>query len=156
VVWLPAAAIIFATGLWLAADCYKAGNEALGVVTTAVTGLLVSPVSWDHHWVWALPVAILLAGWTGRTRWVLLGWIAISALAPAAWSLPRYQWGYPATLLGNLVTDAYVLMALALAVMLAAASLNRRFRYASRLAAGERAEVSHGESVQGTWSSRSR
>jgi alpha-1,2-mannosyltransferase len=32
-----------------------------GWVTCALTGLLVSPISWDHHWVWIVPVLVVLA-----------------------------------------------------------------------------------------------
>jgi alpha-1,2-mannosyltransferase len=34
--------------------------EAWGTVCTAITGLLISPISWTHHWVWCVPVAVLL------------------------------------------------------------------------------------------------
>ena len=32
-----------------------------GWLTCALTGLLVSPISWDHHWVWIVPALALLA-----------------------------------------------------------------------------------------------
>jgi hypothetical protein len=37
----------------------RAGYPVPALLTTALTGLLLSPVSWDHHWVWvALGVAV--------------------------------------------------------------------------------------------------
>jgi hypothetical protein len=37
----------------------RAGYPVPALLATALTGLLVSPVSWDHHWVWiALAVAV--------------------------------------------------------------------------------------------------
>ncbi|HZF92709.1 MAG TPA: glycosyltransferase 87 family protein [Streptomyces sp.] len=61
--WLPAL-LTAAGGLWLAA---RANDDRHGVPLTALTALLVSPVSWSHHWVWCVPlIAVLLAD--GRPR----------------------------------------------------------------------------------------
>ena len=60
-VWLPLALLIAATGLFLACGAARRGDEALGFCFCAVTGLLISPISWTHHWVLAIP-AVLLAG----------------------------------------------------------------------------------------------
>ena len=59
--WAVAAVVVLAAGLWVAAQNSKRGDNALGALTCAVTGLLISPISWSHHWVWAVPVAMLLA-----------------------------------------------------------------------------------------------
>nr|WP_228120832.1 glycosyltransferase family 87 protein [Streptomyces fagopyri] len=55
-----------------------------GVLGTAFTALLVSPISWSHHWVWCVPlIAVLYAGpgprtaaavaavFTARTLWLV-------------------------------------------------------------------------------------
>jgi alpha-1,2-mannosyltransferase len=34
----------------------------------ALTGLLVSPISWDHHWVWIAPGALVAAHYAVRAR----------------------------------------------------------------------------------------
>lgn len=34
--------------------------EAWAVVSVALTAVLVSPISWSHHWVWCVPLLILL------------------------------------------------------------------------------------------------
>ena len=34
--------------------------DAWGVVCAAVTALLISPISWTHHWVWCVPLLVLL------------------------------------------------------------------------------------------------
>jgi len=34
-----------------------------------VTGLLTSPISWTHHWVWCIPVATLL--WFRARVWLI-------------------------------------------------------------------------------------
>ena len=58
--WAVAALAVGVAGLWLAARVARGGDTALGAMCCAVTGLLVSPISWSHHWVWAVPVAMLL------------------------------------------------------------------------------------------------
>ena len=58
--WLPLAALVLAGGMVLAAAAARRGNEALGFSACALTGLLISPISWTHHWVIAIP-ALLLA-----------------------------------------------------------------------------------------------
>ena len=53
--WVIAAVIVTVGGLLCAARLYRAGHPMLGILTTALVGLLDSPISWDHHWVWAVP-----------------------------------------------------------------------------------------------------
>jgi alpha-1,2-mannosyltransferase len=62
--WLAAAIIFGVVGLLLAARAYRLGKPMLAMLICALTGLLISPVSWGHHWVWiaaALPVAADMA-----------------------------------------------------------------------------------------------
>jgi alpha-1,2-mannosyltransferase len=37
-----------------------------GLLAAALTGLLVSPISWDHHWVWIAPGALVAAHYAVR------------------------------------------------------------------------------------------
>ena len=50
----------FAAARRLAAD----GLELASLSAMAIAGLLASPVSWPHHWVWILPAVV--AGWAAR------------------------------------------------------------------------------------------
>jgi alpha-1,2-mannosyltransferase len=36
------------------------GHEVAALLATAFFGLLVSPVSWSHHWVWVVPLIVFL------------------------------------------------------------------------------------------------
>jgi alpha-1,2-mannosyltransferase len=67
-VWLVAAVAIACLGLAAAALLARAGRPTAGWVTCAVTGVLVSPISWDNHWVWIVPVLALLADAAVRAR----------------------------------------------------------------------------------------
>ena len=39
---------------------HRAGDAALGVVLAGFTSLLASPISWSHHFVWVVPLIVLL------------------------------------------------------------------------------------------------
>ena len=75
-------------GLLLAAWASRRGQEMAGILICALTGLLVSPVSWDHHWVWVAPALVVLVDlaigphWAaaGR-RWRRVGWLGVAAVA---------------------------------------------------------------------------
>jgi alpha-1,2-mannosyltransferase len=56
-----AVAAVGVAGLLLAAWASRRGHEMVGILTCALTGLLVSPVSWSHHWVWVAPMLVVLA-----------------------------------------------------------------------------------------------
>ncbi|MEY9877199.1 membrane protein implicated in regulation of membrane protease activity [Streptacidiphilus sp. MAP12-33] len=72
------AALGTALGMWVATRQHRAGRELLGVPARAVTGLLGSPISWSHHWVWVVPGLVLLAdaALTRRSRPL---WVALAA-----------------------------------------------------------------------------
>ncbi|MBT2527098.1 DUF2029 domain-containing protein [Streptomyces sp. ISL-99] len=63
--WAVAAALAAGTGLAVAVAAELRGERAAAVVACAVTALLVSPVSWSHHWVWCVPVVLFLAARVG-------------------------------------------------------------------------------------------
>jgi glycosyl transferase family 87 len=82
--WLPAALVALVLGMTAAYLLDRAGYPVPALLATALTGLLVSPVSWDHHWVWvALGVAVAahyaIAAWRAGARraarwlWCLAG-----------------------------------------------------------------------------------
>ncbi len=58
----------------------------------AVLGLLVSPISWSHHWVWAVPALVLLIGSAlTRRHWPLL----IASLLVAEFFVLGPHWHVP-------------------------------------------------------------
>ena len=73
--WLVAAILVLIAGVVAAAVLYRAGHPVAGMLGCALTGLLVSPLSWDHHWVWVAPAVALLAHQGARARGaVRAGW----------------------------------------------------------------------------------
>jgi len=105
--WIVAALLTLVAGMTAAYLVNRAGYPVPALLVTALTGLLISPVSWDHHWVWiALAVAVTAhyalaaakrgARWTARRLWAL---IAGMVFFFAAW--PDAIWESARTL-GNL------------------------------------------------------
>jgi alpha-1,2-mannosyltransferase len=66
--WIVAAVLVGVAGLACAALLDRAGQPVAGMLTCALTGLLVSPISWDHHWVWIVPGLVLLVHLAARAR----------------------------------------------------------------------------------------
>ncbi|MCX4823015.1 glycosyltransferase 87 family protein [Streptomyces sp. NBC_01142] len=58
--WAAAAALVAAAGLTVAVRASLRGERGRAIVTCAATALLISPVSWSHHWVWCVPMVLFL------------------------------------------------------------------------------------------------
>jgi len=100
--WAAAAGLAATAGLITAARLHGSGRPVHGWLTCALTALIVSPVSWDHHWVWLAPALAVLADTAIRARraarcacWLLFG--ALAGLF-GAWPMlgrpgPLVPWG---------------------------------------------------------------
>ncbi len=58
--WLVVALVVALAGLAAAVLLHRRGQAFAGLMACALTALLVSPISWDHHWVWIAPGLALL------------------------------------------------------------------------------------------------
>ena len=88
--WLLLSAALLA----LAVPVIRRAPAPLAMVATAGVGLLVSPTSWSHHWVWVAPALLVAAAtaWQARSGGWLLATVAMAAVfvvAPHQWGLPR-------------------------------------------------------------------
>jgi alpha-1,2-mannosyltransferase len=130
-IWLVGVAVAVVLMVWALREALRAKQTLAAIVVVQVFGLLVSPISWSHHWVWALPALMwLLYGPANRHRlvnatsivWVLsIGSFLISFLLiwqDSIWTIPRpwweslLGWVYPAAGLLTLVAIAVGLRAL--------------------------------------------
>ncbi|HEY2443083.1 MAG TPA: glycosyltransferase 87 family protein [Streptosporangiaceae bacterium] len=154
--WLPLAIVVALAGLMLAARAQRRGDEALGFALCAVTGLLISPISWTHHWVIAVPALLLAATalYRDRTRSRRarrLGLAAIAAPAVIGWArmarvVPGRHWLHlPA--LGILDSEIYVIAGL-LALTLAARPLLARTVLAGTVLAKGAAGIPPGQAAR--------
>ncbi|HET9647489.1 MAG TPA: glycosyltransferase 87 family protein [Microlunatus sp.] len=57
---LAASAVVAALGVWAAVVWHRLGDVRFAVVVCGMAGLLASPVSWLHHFVWIVPLAVCL------------------------------------------------------------------------------------------------
>ncbi|MGW7515153.1 glycosyltransferase 87 family protein [Streptomyces sp. NPDC054796] len=92
--WLVPAALVGLAGLALARRAYVRDRAAgygdrWGVLVTALLALLVSPISWSHHWVWCVPLLFALA--TSPSRAVRRAAVAVAVLfaARTMWLVPK-------------------------------------------------------------------
>ncbi len=96
--WLVADVAVAIAGVVCAALLDRAGHRMVGLLTCALTGLLVSPISWDHHWVWIVPATVTAAVYAVRAR-SLAARLALGGLAAGivvvfgAW--PGSLWSQP-------------------------------------------------------------
>jgi hypothetical protein len=84
--YLAVPVIIGALGLAVAATLARRDDWLGAAAVTGTTGLLVSPISWTHHWVWIMPALIvLLRGGIGSRIAAACGYL-LFVLAPMWWT----------------------------------------------------------------------
>ena len=133
-----------ALGLFVAARLHGDGLRVEALLVTACTGLVVSPISWSHHWVFVAPIAAValarVVTTRSRTALALLAGLVAVFLAwpfPAAgdsswapngliWLAPRtnlhgLDWSAAQQVLGNVE----LLAGIALLALAAVSSLRR-------------------------------
>jgi len=71
--WLVAAIVVGIAGLATSILASRRGHELLGLVACAATGLLVSPISWSHHYVYVVPALVLAVYGPWRLGYRILG-----------------------------------------------------------------------------------
>ncbi|MDG4666161.1 mannosyltransferase [Mycobacterium sp. 236(2023)] len=117
-----AATAVLAVLAWRAID--GAEDRLGGIVVVQLFGLLLSPISWTHHWVWLIPLMIWLLhgplraevgarvlGW-GWLLLVLVGvpWL-LSFAQPTIWVIPRpwyLAWAGLIYIVATLATLAWI------------------------------------------------
>jgi alpha-1,2-mannosyltransferase len=109
-VWVVAAVLATVAGLASATLLYRAGHQMPAVLACALTGLLISPVSWDHHWVWIVPgvavaahyaVAAMRTQAAAGTRWLRAAltwpaagyWALVAGICVVYGAWPGSLWG---------------------------------------------------------------
>jgi alpha-1,2-mannosyltransferase len=103
-VWMALCVVVLAVTVFALP---RLRDDLTAVLAVAAAGLLISPVSWSHHWVWVAPALLVLRGP------VRIAVVAVFALGPH-WLLPsagdrELAWTWWQHLIGN----AYVWLALA-------------------------------------------
>lgn len=126
--WLVAVAVAVVLGFFALRAAVRAGDTLIGIVVVQFFTLLVSPISWSHHWVWVVPALLWLV--YGRAAGQRLSvicavvWLVATGsyivsflldLQPSIWVISRpwylsaLGWVYPVCGLFTLVTVAVTL-----------------------------------------------
>jgi alpha-1,2-mannosyltransferase len=93
-IWLVLSAAVLVLAWFGMRRARAASDDAWALSLNAFAALLISPISWSHHWVWAAPALLLLAvrGLQDKNRALLaaaLTGLAVFAAGP--------QWWFPHT-----------------------------------------------------------
>ena len=116
---------VLAVAAWRALSGDEAERDRLGsLLVVELFGLLVSPISWTHHWVWLIPLMIWLLAGPRRDRpgarllgW---GWLALTLVGvpwllsfaqPTIWQIGRpwyLAWAGLVYIVATLATLAWI------------------------------------------------
>jgi len=103
--WLLLSLATLAVSGFVAWRSERANRHAAAMISIALAGLLISPVSWTHHWVWVLLIPPLIMGHRGpevprAAQAALWGVVALTVAAPYWW----FSSGIPADVFDALLT----------------------------------------------------
>jgi len=130
--WVAACLLVLAATVWAMRRALRAGEPTVALVCVALFGLVVSPVSWSHHWVWVLPAVLVTWILAWRRRNVALAVLSATGVALMRWTpidlLPKHH-ETTANWWRQVAGSSYVWWALAVIV---AAGLTVTARVASR------------------------
>ncbi|OBI79486.1 glycosyltransferase family 87 protein [Mycobacterium sp. E740] len=114
--WTAACFAVLALTVWAVRRLLNADEPVLALICVAMFGLVVSPVSWSHHWVWALPALVVTALVAYRRRHAALAVVAVAGLALMVWTpitlMPEHK-ETAASLWRQLAGGSYVWWAIA-------------------------------------------
>jgi alpha-1,2-mannosyltransferase len=83
--WTAACFAVLGLTVWAARRVLAAGEPTLALICVALFGLVVSPVSWSHHWVWGLPAVVVTAVLAYRRRDAALALCSVAGAALMQW-----------------------------------------------------------------------
>jgi alpha-1,2-mannosyltransferase len=93
--WVAACLLVLVGTIWAMRRVLRAGEPTLALICVALFGLVVSPVSWSHHWVWMLPAVLVTGILAWRRRNVALAVLSVVGVALMRWTpillLPKHH-----------------------------------------------------------------
>jgi alpha-1,2-mannosyltransferase len=115
VVLVAAGALGVAAGVWVARRAVAAGRTLEAVCCLALGGLLASPISWTHLWVWVIPMLVAM----GARNWHIgIAATVLIMFLPPIWLVPNDP-GAGYNLGEAMVASSYTLAALVFLAVLA-------------------------------------
>lgn len=93
--WVALSLVVLVATVWAMRRVLRADEPALAVICVALFGLVVSPVSWSHHWVWMLPAVLVTGVLAWRRRNTALAVVTAAGVALMRWTpidlLPKHR-----------------------------------------------------------------
>ncbi len=81
-IWVAVSLVCVSVGVWAAARASRAGDRLAALLAVELIGLLVSPISWSHHWVWVVPLLVWSGFGAGRRHPAVMvtavAWLAVT------------------------------------------------------------------------------
>lgn len=123
--WFLVALVVGLFIAWVAWRLIQQGQDLASAIVVGFSALLCSPVSWGHHWVWALPLLVQIVVWAARTRrrrwWILAAVGAVIFYGEPQWWFPfRYGKELDWNPLQQLIGSGYVFWSLVALAMIGA------------------------------------
>jgi alpha-1,2-mannosyltransferase len=133
--WLVLSLTTVIVGVLLAQNYLRTSRPVEALLSLALAEVLVSPISWAHHWSWIILIPILLVTMSQRSRWVVA---AMSLVLLVAYFEP-YKWHHLRGVtahdpLSIALNFALLLSGAVLLVTMALTGLKRRVPTQARLA----------------------
>jgi alpha-1,2-mannosyltransferase len=124
-VWLLLCAAAVVMGLSIAHRCLADDRRVAAMLSLALLGVLISPISWTHHWVWVALIPPLLVadrgrGMPGPARTALWALCGVSILAP--------YWWFSTGLAADVLADSLVLTGLGVLIVWSRSEYSGRAR----------------------------
>ena len=91
--WLPVAALVGLVGITAGAMLARSGRPTQAWVLVGITSVLVSPISWDHHWVWVVALLAMLGSLAMSAR-RSRSWIFVALLLVTLGVYGSWPWNY--------------------------------------------------------------
>lgn len=82
--------VLAVAALLLVVPAIRRAEPATALVATALFGLLASPTSWSHHWVWVAPALLVALAEAVRRR--SAGWAVLVATAAVVFSVAPFRY----------------------------------------------------------------
>jgi alpha-1,2-mannosyltransferase len=111
--WIVGSILLLALAVLGMRYALRVDNIPLALMVNAILALLISPISWSHHWVWAAPTLALLAAMSWRHRWygvmLAVGFCVLVVMIGPQWYLPNtdnreLSWTFSQQVVGNAYT----------------------------------------------------
>jgi alpha-1,2-mannosyltransferase len=115
ILWLASSAVVLTLTTHVMRRMLAHGQDAAAMVANGVAGLLISPISWSHHWVWIVPAFAVLLGTFSWRLWLAAVPIVVIFLVGPHSFVPmgedkEFAWSAGEHLIGNLYAITAVLV----------------------------------------------